>query len=120
MSRSRSGVVGMPKAKELIFTGRILDGIQAEQIGLVNSVIEQNEAGDAAYLQALDLAYEILPNGPIGVKMAKVSISRGSQVDLSTALAIEEACYAQLIPTRDRIEGLVAFKEKRPPRYQGE
>lgn len=52
--------------------------------------------------------------------MAKVSISRGIQVDLSNGLAIEEACYAQVIPTKDRIEGLIAFKEKRPPHYKGE
>jgi methylglutaconyl-CoA hydratase len=42
------------------------------------------------------------------------------QVDLGTAMAIEEACYAQVIPTKDRMEGLTAFKEKRKPNYTGE
>ena len=82
--------------------------------------MEQNQTGDAAYLKALELAHEILPNGPIGVKMAKLSLSRGSEVDLSTALSIEEMCYAQVVPTKDRIEGLLAFKEKRKPQYAGE
>lgn len=113
-------VVGLAKAKELIFTGRIVQGKEASEIGLVNQMVEQNKEGDAAYRRAVELAEEILPNGPIGVRMAKISISRGIQVDLSTGLAIEEACYAQVIPTKDRIEGLVAFKEKRPPHYKGE
>ncbi len=113
-------IIGMAKAKELIFTGRIVEGSEAKEIGLVNQVVEQNKAGDGAYHRAIELAEEIIPNGPIGVRMAKISISRGLQVDLSTGLAIEEACYAQVIPTKDRIEGLIAFKEKRPPHYKGE
>merc|ERR1712037_1041721 len=54
------------------------------------------------------------------VSMAKVAINRGMDVDIGTALSIEEACYAQVIPTKDRIEGLTAFKEKRKPSYSGE
>lgn len=113
-------IVGVGKAKELIFTGRVIDGAEAAEIGLVNQVVEQNKSGDGAYERAVELAEEIIPNGPIGVRMAKISISRGIQVDLSTGLAIEEACYAQVIPTKDRMEGLLAFKEKRPPHYKGD
>ncbi|CAG7815400.1 unnamed protein product [Allacma fusca] len=112
-------IIGMAKAKELIYTGRILDGDEAEKIGLVNYSVSQNKSGDAAYQRALELAEEILPNGPVGVRMAKVSINKGLQVDLSTGLAIEESCYAQVIPTKDRTEGLLAFREKRPPKYSG-
>lgn len=61
-------IVGLAKAKELIYTSRILDGEQARQIGLVNDVVPQNKTGDAAYQAALAIAREILPNGPIGVK----------------------------------------------------
>ncbi|XP_063848317.1 methylglutaconyl-CoA hydratase, mitochondrial-like isoform X1 [Scylla paramamosain] len=113
-------VVGSAKAKELIFTAAIVNGEEGEEIGLVNYVVPQNETGDAAYLRSLELAKKIIPNGPIGVKMAKVAISRGMEVDLSTGLSIEEACYAQVIPTKDRIEGLTAFREKRTPNYKGE
>lgn len=51
--------------------------------------------------------------------MAKMAISKGSEVDLASALAIEQMCYAQVIPTKDRMEGLIAFKEKRKPVYKG-
>ena len=82
--------------------------------------MEQNDAGDAAYLRSLDLAKEILPNGPIGVAMAKVAINKGTEVDLASGLGFEEAAYAQVIPTKDRIEALMAFKEKRKPVFRGE
>lgn len=113
-------IVGAAKAKELIFTAAIINGKEGEDIGLVNYVVPQNETRDAAYLRSLELAQKIIPNGPVGVKMAKVAISRGVEVDLTTGLSIEEACYAQVIPTKDRIEGLTAFKEKRTPNYKGE
>lgn len=51
--------------------------------------------------------------------MAKEAIIRGIQVDLASAMAIERACYAQVLPTKDRIEGLAAFREKRQPNYTG-
>ncbi|XP_016360426.1 methylglutaconyl-CoA hydratase, mitochondrial [Sinocyclocheilus anshuiensis] len=112
--------VGVSVAKELIFAARVLSGDEAKSLGLVNHAVEQNKAGDAAYLRALDLAREFIPQGPIAIRMAKLAINQGIEVDLKTGLAIEEACYAQVIPTKDRLEGLQAFKEKRPPRYKGE
>ncbi|XP_047229234.1 methylglutaconyl-CoA hydratase, mitochondrial isoform X1 [Girardinichthys multiradiatus] len=113
-------VIGVSLAKELIFTARIVDGKEAYRLGLVNHSVEQNDSGDAAYLHALELAREINPQGPIAVRMAKLAINQGIEVDLSTGLAIEEACYAQVVPTKDRLEGLAAFKEKRRPHYKGE
>lgn len=107
-------------AKELIFTARIFDGNEAKKMGIINHVVEQNDKNDAAYQKALEIAQEIIPNGPIGVRMAKLAINKGLQVDLSTGYAIEEVCYAQVIPTKDRLEGLKAFIEKRKPNYKGE
>ncbi|XP_026864808.2 methylglutaconyl-CoA hydratase, mitochondrial [Electrophorus electricus] len=112
--------IGVSLAKELIFSARVMDGTEAKTLGLVNHTVEQNESGDAAYLRALELAREFNPQGPIAIRMAKLAINQGIEVDLTTGLAIEEACYAQVIPTKDRLEGLAAFKEKRPPRYKGE
>lgn len=63
-------IVGTAKAKELIYTSRLIDGEQAMKIGLVNEVVSQNKSSDAAYETALSIAREILPNGPIGVRYA--------------------------------------------------
>ncbi|XP_064338515.1 methylglutaconyl-CoA hydratase, mitochondrial isoform X5 [Camelus dromedarius] len=112
--------IGMSLAKELIFSARVLDGQEAKAVGLISHVLEQNQEGDAAYRKALDLAREFLPQGPVAMRVAKLAINQGMEVDLVTGLAIEEACYAQTIPTKDRLEGLLAFKEKRTPRYKGE
>ncbi|XP_032669146.1 methylglutaconyl-CoA hydratase, mitochondrial [Odontomachus brunneus] len=112
-------IVGVAKAKELIYTARILDGDEALQIGLVNEVVPQNKTGDAAYQAALSIAREILPNGPIGVRLAKVAISEGSEVSLKDGLEVERQCYSKIVDTKDRIEGLAAFAAKRAPVYQG-
>jgi len=113
-------LVGPALAQELIYTARVLNGEQASQIGLVNHSVPQNDNHDAAYHRAIKLAEEIIPQGPIAVRMAKTAVNRGMQVDLMSGLAVEQACYAQIIPTKDRIEGLKAFKEKRKPLYKGE
>lgn len=113
-------IVGPSKAKELIYTGRILRSTDAEALGLVDYSVEQNENGDAAYRRSLQLAEEILPQGPIALKMAKKCINKGIETDIYSALSVEELCYAQVIPTNDRREGLQAFKEKRKPIYKGE
>uniref|UniRef100_A0A8C0G9X5 Uncharacterized protein n=1 Tax=Chelonoidis abingdonii TaxID=106734 RepID=A0A8C0G9X5_CHEAB len=102
--------IGVSLAKELIFSARIVDGEEAKSIGLISHVVEQNESGDAAYRRALALAQEFLPQGPLAIRVAKLAINQG----------MELICSLQTIPTKDRIEGLLAFKEKRPPRYKGE
>lgn len=112
--------LGVALAKELIFTGRRLSGAQAQALGLVNHSVAQNEEGNAAYHRARELAQEILPQAPIAVRLGKVAIDRGMEVDIASGMAIEGMCYAQNIPTRDRLEGMAAFREKRPPRFVGE
>lgn len=57
---------------------------------------------------------------PLSLRAAKVAINQGIEVDLASGLELEKAVYAQLIPTRDRLEGLKAFAEKRKPVYTGE
>ena len=71
-------LIGVSKAKELIFTASILNGEQSEEIGLVNYVVDENQA----YNKALEIASEILPQGPIALKMAKNAINRGMEVGL--------------------------------------
>eukprot|EP01137_Pigoraptor_chileana_P020457 Opistho-2@82853 len=107
-------IVGRAKAKELIFTSKIIDGKRAEEIGLVNFSVK-----GSAYERSLSLAREMIPNGPIALRMAKFAIDKGIESDRATGMAIEQSCYAQIIPTQDRIEGLKAFREKRTPVYKG-
>ncbi|DBA03573.1 TPA: hypothetical protein N0F65_011474 [Lagenidium giganteum] len=109
-------LIGLSKAKELIYTSRRIGSDAAEKIGLVDYAVPEGQA----FEKALELAREILPNGPIGVRMAKEAIMKGTEVDVASGMAIERACYAQVIPTKDRMEGLQAFKEKRKPVYKGE
>lgn len=108
-------LIGACKAKELIFTARVLGAEQAVGVGLANYAVEAGQAE----AKALELAGEILPRGPVAVRMAKAAIDQGMQTDRETGMAIERACYAQVIPTKDRVEGLTAFKEKRKPVYEG-
>ncbi|PSN52936.1 Enoyl-CoA hydratase domain-containing protein 2 [Blattella germanica] len=98
-------LIGPSLAKELIFTGRIITGLEAHQLGIVNQITEQNEDHTAAYLKALEIAREIILNGPVSIRMAKKAIDSGIEVDINTGNIIEGACYNELIPTKDRIEG---------------
>jgi enoyl-CoA hydratase/carnithine racemase len=70
--------------------------------------------------RALEIAAEIAANGPVALAQAKYAINKGAEVSLPMGLAIESNAYAVVIPTKDRTEGLTAFREKRKPRYTGE
>ncbi|XP_054751385.1 methylglutaconyl-CoA hydratase, mitochondrial-like isoform X2 [Lytechinus pictus] len=113
-------LVGPSIAKELMFTARTLDGREAARIGLVNHCVEQDDSQEAAFKRALELAREIATQGPIALRMVKKAVDKGIEVDIASGLAYEEAYYAQVIPTKDRMEGLIAFKEKRKPNFKGE
>lgn len=109
-------LIGKGRAKELIFTARRVTAAEALEIGLVEKVVP---AIDLATVSRA-LASMIAENGPIAVEMAKWAINRGTEVDLATGLQIESRAYDVVIPTKDRLEGLAAFKEKRKPVYTGE
>ncbi len=111
-----SRLIGKGKAKELIFTARKIAASEAEKIGLVEYVASNEKLIE----KAEDIASLISKNGPIAVTQAKLAIDKGYEADLVTGLAIEQAAYAITIPTKDRLEGLQAFKEKRKPNYIGE
>jgi enoyl-CoA hydratase/carnithine racemase len=108
-------LIGRGRAKELIFSGRRIDAATAERWGLVTRVVEVGQAFDAA----LELASQIAANGPIAVRQAKRSIDRGLDSPLQFGLAVELDHYAACIPTDDRHEGIRAFNERRPPRFEG-
>ena len=109
-------IIGIAKAKELIFTARRIDAQTALDIGLVNRVVEPAELMPAAR----ELAQEIAKNGPIGVSQAKFAINYGMEASLGVALPLESKAYEVTIPTKDRLEALAAFAEKRKPLFKGE
>ncbi|KAJ2720334.1 hypothetical protein GGI07_004673 [Coemansia sp. Benny D115] len=111
-------LVGAARAKALVFTARRLQGAQAQQWGVVDDVAT-GDAEEAAYERALEWAREILPNAPVAVRMAKRAIDHAATAHPAAALDIEQLCYAQVLSTEDRLEGLRAFKEKRKPVYRG-
>ena len=108
-------IIGRSRAKELIFTARRLNGPEALAFGVLDRCVEPGRALEAA----LDLAREILPNGPVALRAAKAAVDTGLDQDRDGGLAVEEACYARVLPTEDRLEGLAAFREKRKPVYRG-
>ncbi|MDR0125632.1 enoyl-CoA hydratase [Bacillus zhangzhouensis] len=108
-------LIGLGKAKELIFTGASLQADEALQIGL----IEHISLADSLMNDAITLAKQIAQNGPIALKEAKQAIHSSLDHNIHTGLMKEYEAYLRLIHTKDRIEGLQAFQEKRTPHYRG-
>ncbi|NLY10048.1 MAG: hypothetical protein GXZ11_09230 [Tissierellia bacterium] len=106
-------VVGAAKAKELIFTGEIIDAKKALEIGLVNDVVEPEELMD----KVLELAGKIAKNSKSAVSMAKEAINRGIETDIETGINIEKNLFGLCFSTADQKEGMKAFLEKRPPQF---
>jgi enoyl-CoA hydratase/carnithine racemase len=109
-------IVGIARAKEMILRARRIKAEEGLNIGLFLEVLEP----DRLLPRALEIAGEIAQNGPVALAQAKYAINKGIEVSLPMGLAIESNAYAVVIPTKDRIEGLTAFKEKRKPVYTGE
>jgi len=107
--------VGMARAKEMIFRARRITAAEGLQIGLFLEVVEL----ERLIPRAMEIAQEIMANGPVALAQAKYAINKGMEVSLPIGLAIESNAYEVTIPTKDRIEGLTAFKEKRKPVYTG-
>lgn len=109
-------LVGVGKAKELIFTGEIISAQEAREIGLVNKVVEQPEALLPA---AKEMAQKIIAKGPVAVSLAKMAINVGTNTDINSGLLFEKVAQAIAFSTDDRIEGTTAFLEKRQPEFKG-
>ncbi|XP_028762541.1 probable enoyl-CoA hydratase 2, mitochondrial isoform X2 [Neltuma alba] len=103
-------------AKDLVLTGRRVGGREAESLGLANYCVPAGEA----YSKALEVARVINEKGPIAIKAGKRAIEEGLLVsDPEEAADLEEECYEMTLNTKDRLEGLAAFVEKRKPIYKG-
>ena len=105
--------VGIAKAKELIFSGKVIDAAEAKAIGLVNEVYPMEQLMDAAIAMAQSFAV----NAPIAVKYSKACIDRGLQMDIDNGIALENELFAMCFATEDQKEGMGAFLEKRKEKH---
>lgn len=110
-------LVGIGKAKELIYTGRIIDAEEAQAIGLVNLVTEDSR--EALMAAAEQLARQMISKGPRALMLAKIAINYGTETDINTGLMIERLAQTLALSTEDRKEGTAAFLEKRSPHFTG-
>ena len=108
MSRSR--------VADLLFTGRTISGSTAAEWNLV----EETAAEDTAVERAKAVGQLICDGAPLAMRYAKEAVDRGYQMRLQDGLGLEGDLYAILQTTADRMEGITAFNERRPPRYVGE
>ena len=109
-------LVGLAKAKELIFTGKVITAPEAYEMGLVNKVV----ADDALMGAVMDLAAKILSAGPVGIRLAKACINKSLSLDIESGLEFEARSFGLCFGTVDQKEGMAAFLEKRTPQYVGE
>jgi enoyl-CoA hydratase len=108
-------LIGPGRAKEFVFTGDIIDAIEAEKIGLVNRVVPNNRLRDEAKALARRLAA-----GPLlAIGRAKTAINRSLDADLRGTLDHMAAVQTRLCETEDHREGVSAFLEKREAKFKG-
>jgi enoyl-CoA hydratase len=107
-------LIGVGKAKELIFTGKVINAEEALKMGLVNSV----EDPEDLMKETLNLANCIASQAPIAVKLSKAAINRGLQCDIDTGLMYESEIFAQCFATEDQREGMSAFLERREKSFK--
>ncbi|MBE6069113.1 MAG: enoyl-CoA hydratase/isomerase family protein [Clostridium lundense] len=106
-------LIGSGRAKELIYTGRMVKAEEALLIGLVNKVVPAEEL----LTEAKDMMKSIISKAPMAIKYAKISINKGADLDLNNALELEKDLAALTFASDDKDEGMTAFLEKRPARF---
>ena len=110
-------LVGVGRAKELIYTGRIITAEEAKEIGLVNQVT--GDTREELMEAARAMAMKIMKKGPIAITMAKMAINVGMDTDINTGLLFERVAQTVAFATDDRKEGTAAFLEKRDAHFTG-
>lgn len=107
---------GVRRAKEIVLTGSAFTAAEALEWGVVNKVCPPGELLETAKATAR----RICDNAPIAVRQAKKSVTAATQMDLASGYRFELEAYYRTIPTKDRLEGVLAFNEKRKPVFRGE
>ena len=108
-------VVGLPRANELLLTGRLVDGTEAAALGILNRALPANDVVPAA----MELARTIAGNAPIAVRETKAAIRRGLALEIREAARAEAVIQAQTVATDDCREGIAALLGKRDPVFTG-
>lgn len=108
-------LIGRGRAKELVFTGRMIDARTAEQLGIINIVAPADKFKETVRQSALELASK----APVAVRVAKALINKGADIGLDSAIALEREGFGVVASTEDLKEGVSAFTEKRKPVFKG-
>ncbi|MEW6666988.1 MAG: enoyl-CoA hydratase-related protein [Thermodesulfobacteriota bacterium] len=108
-------LVGIGKAKELIFTGNPIPAPEAKEIGLIEKIAPKGQA----LAEAIKLAKRILERGPVAVRKAKKAINGACGLRVEDGFELETRLFSELFETEDQKEGVSAFLEKRKPRFTG-
>lgn len=107
-------LVGLGRAKELIFTGLHINAEEAYRIGLVNKVTDKDSLMEETY----KIAEKIISNSRVAVGYAKEAMNRGVETDIETGIAYESNVFGLCFAANDQREGMTAFLEKRKPIFE--
>src|SRR6185369_702102 len=108
-------LIGVARASELLLTGRLVSGTEAEQLGILNRAVPASDVLD----EAMTLAREIADNAPIAVRATKRAIQRGLDLQIRDAARVEAYAQAESLQTSDAREGIAALLAKRRPTFTG-
>ncbi len=111
-----SRLIGLSKAKDLIFRGAKINSMAALELGIVNKVFKKESYFD----EVKNYTDQILTSAPLSVQFSKRALVNGYSVELEEGLDIERQEYLKTLDTKDRLEALEAFREKRSPFFRGE
>ncbi|MCK6532553.1 MAG: enoyl-CoA hydratase-related protein [Polyangiaceae bacterium] len=107
--------VGLPRARELVYTGDPITADRALALGLVNAVVPHAEL----LTQAREVAQKIASKAPVAIAYSKRVMARGFDADLALANELEATAFSALFDTEDMREGTRAFTERRPAKFTG-
>ncbi len=108
-------VMGLAKAAEMVFTGDFMEADEAYRVGMLNKLVPEEELEPAT----MEMARKVANGPPIALRLAKMNLYRGLEIDLETAMKFAAASETITLTSEDHREGVRAFQEKRSPDYQG-